>query len=85
MVNIDLNKPWIISNSGQLSDLDHLPTKTEYIKYLQITDTHTSGPLHNTIVELNKSKVIINGGELSDLEYLPSITEYMKYLQNVDM
>jgi len=31
MVIIDLNKPWIISNSGELSDLEHLPTKTEYI------------------------------------------------------
>jgi len=48
MANIDLNKPWIISNSGELSDLQHLPTKTEYIKYLQITDTrtsHLSGPI----------------------------------------
>jgi len=48
MVNIDLNKPWIISNGGELSDLEHLPTKTEYIKYLQIMDTHTSrlfGPI----------------------------------------
>jgi len=42
MVNIDLNKPWIISNGGELSDLEHLPTKTEYIKYLQIADTRTS-------------------------------------------
>jgi len=41
MVNIDLNKPWIISNSGELSDLEHLPTKTEYIKYLQNTAMHT--------------------------------------------
>jgi len=48
MVNIDLNKPWIISNSGELGDLQHLPTKTEYITYLQIVDTHTSrlsGPI----------------------------------------
>jgi len=48
MVNRDLNKPWIISNGGELSDLEHLPTKTEYIKYLQAMDTHTSclfGPI----------------------------------------
>ena len=42
LVNIDLNKPWIISNSGELSDLEHLPTKTEYIKYLHIASTCTS-------------------------------------------
>jgi len=41
-LNIDLNKPWIISSGGELSDLEHLPTKTEYIKYLQIADTCTS-------------------------------------------
>ena len=35
------NKPWIISNSGELSKLEHLPTKTEYIKYLHIADTRT--------------------------------------------
>ena len=48
IVNIDLNKPWIISNSGELSDLEHQLTKTEYIKYLQIADMHTSrlfGPI----------------------------------------
>jgi len=48
MANIDLNKPWIICNSGELSDLEYLPTKTEYIKYLQIMDMHTShlfGPI----------------------------------------
>jgi len=47
-LNIDLNKPWIISNGGELSGLEHLPTKTEYIKYLQIADMHTSrlfGPI----------------------------------------
>ena len=43
IVNIDLNKPWIISNSVELSDLEHLPTKTEYIKYLHIASTCTSG------------------------------------------
>jgi len=29
-------------NGGELSDLEYLPTKTEYIEYLQIADTHTS-------------------------------------------
>jgi len=74
-------------NGEELSDLEYLPMKTENMKYLQNTATHTPhlfGPLHDTIADLNKSKIIRNGGELSDLEYLPSITEYIKYLQNVD-
>jgi len=29
-------------NGGELSDLEYLPMKTEYTKYLQIMDTHTS-------------------------------------------
>ena len=29
-------------NGGELSDLEYLAMKTEYTKYLQITDTRTS-------------------------------------------
>ena len=29
-------------NGGELSDLEYLPVKTEYKKYLQIADTRTS-------------------------------------------
>ena len=35
-------------NGGELSDIEYLATKTEYTKYLQITDTCTShlfGPI----------------------------------------
>ena len=35
-------------NGGELSDLEYLALKTEYTKYLQIADTHTSchfGPM----------------------------------------
>jgi len=32
---VDLNKPKIIRNSGELSNLEYLPTKTEKVKYLQ--------------------------------------------------
>jgi len=35
-------------NGGELSDLEYLAIKTEYTKYLQIADTHTShlfGPI----------------------------------------
>jgi len=35
---VDLNKPYIIGNGGEMSDLEYLPTKTEYIEYLQIAD-----------------------------------------------
>jgi len=38
-----LNKPKIIENGGELSDLEYLPTKTEKVKYLQNTGMHTSG------------------------------------------
>jgi len=29
-------------NGGELSDLEYLAMKTEYTKYFQIADTHTS-------------------------------------------
>jgi len=32
---LDLNKPYIIRNSRELSDLEYLPTKTQYTKYLR--------------------------------------------------
>jgi len=31
-----------MGNGGELSDLEYLPTKTEYIEYLQIADMCTS-------------------------------------------
>jgi len=39
---VDLNKPKIIGNSGELSDLEYLPTKTENVKYLQNAKMRTS-------------------------------------------
>jgi len=36
-----LNKPNIIGNGGELSDLEYLPTKTEKVKYLQNVGTRT--------------------------------------------
>ena len=41
-VILELNKPYIIENSAELSDLEYLLTKTQYTEYLQNTDTHTS-------------------------------------------
>ena len=38
---VDLNKPKIIRDGGELSNLEYLPTKTENVKYLQNTGTHT--------------------------------------------
>jgi len=72
---VDLNKPWIIGNGGELSDLEYLPTKTEYIEYLQIADTHTAhifGCLSDTIVDVNKPNIIRNSGELTYPDYLPT-------------
>jgi len=37
-----LNKPKIIENGGELSDLEYLLTKIEKVKYLQNVGTHTS-------------------------------------------
>jgi len=37
-----LNKPKIIRNGEEVSDLEYLPTKIENVKYLQNTGTHTS-------------------------------------------
>jgi len=45
---VDLNKSKIIRNGGELSDLEYLPSITEYIKYLQNADTRASclfGPI----------------------------------------
>jgi len=39
---VDLNKPKIIGNGGELSGLEYLPTKTEKVKYLQNTAMRTS-------------------------------------------
>jgi len=39
---VDLNKPKIIRNSGELSNLEYLPTKTEKVKYLQNAGMRTS-------------------------------------------
>jgi len=40
-----LNKLNIIGNSGELSDLEYLPTKTGKVEYLQNMGMHTSGLL----------------------------------------
>jgi len=37
-----LNKPKIIGNGGELSDLQYLPTKTEKVKNLHNVGMHTS-------------------------------------------
>ena len=37
-----LNKPKIIGNGGELSDLEYLPTKIEKVKNIQNVGAHTS-------------------------------------------
>jgi len=39
---VDLNKPYIVRNGGELGDLEYLPTKTQYTKYVQIMDMRAS-------------------------------------------
>ena len=39
---LDLNKSKIIGNGGEMSDIEYLPTKTQYTEYPQISDAHTS-------------------------------------------
>ena len=39
---VDLNKPKIMRNDGELRKLEYVPTKPEYVKYLQNTDARTS-------------------------------------------
>jgi len=78
---VDLNKPKIIGNGGELSDLEYLPTKTEksHISIMQeCTPLIFLGPSNDTILYLNKPKIIGNGEELSDLEYLPTKIEKVK-------
>jgi len=44
-------------NGGELSNLEYLPMKIEYTKYLQIAETHplvSLGPLNSIILDLNK-------------------------------
>jgi len=70
-----LNKSKIIENSGELSDLEYLLTKTEKVYISRMWKRAPivfSGPLNNIIVDSNKPKIIRNGGELTDLDYLPS-------------
>ena len=38
----DFYEPKIMENGWELSDLEYLPTKTQYTKYLQIANTRTS-------------------------------------------
>jgi len=43
----------MLTNGGELSDLEYLPMKTEYTKYLQIMDMHTShlfGPIKQNYI-----------------------------------
>jgi len=41
-VIVDLNKPYVIQNGRELGDLEYIPTKTQYTKYLQNMDVCTS-------------------------------------------
>jgi len=85
---VDLNKPYIIGNGGELSDLEYLPIKTEYIEYLQIVDMRTSclfGPFKWYNGRCKQAQDHDKQWRI-DLPRLPAHqTENAKYLQNADM
>jgi len=70
-----------------LSDLEYLPTKTEYIEYLQIADMHTSrlfGPFKRYNSRCKQAQDHKKQWRI-DLPRVPAHqTENAKYLQNVD-
>jgi len=74
-------------NGGELSDLEYLPTKIEYIEYLQIADMHTSclfGPFKRYNGRCKQAQDHKKQWRI-DLPRLPAHqTENVKYLQNAD-
>jgi len=74
-------------NGGELSDLEYLPTKTEYIEYLQIADTCTSclfQPFKRYNSRCKQAQDHKKQWRI-DLPRLPAHqTENAKYLQNTD-
>ena len=70
-----------------MSDLEYLPTKTEYMEYLQIADTHTSrlfGPFELYNSRCKQAQDHKKQWRI-DLHRLPAHqTENAKYLQNTD-
>jgi len=75
-------------NGGELSDLEYLPTKTEYIEYLQIADMHTYC-LFRPFKRYNSRCKQAQDHKKQwtiDLPRLPGHqTDNAKYLQNADM
>ena len=49
MVNLDLNTPWIISNGGELSDLEHLPKMLSIFTHCSWSDQTLSQSLITAI------------------------------------
>jgi len=77
----------MIGNGGELSDLEYLPTKTEYIEYLQIADTRASrlfGPFKPYNCRCKQAQDHKKQWRI-DLPRLPAHqTENAKYLQNAN-
>jgi len=83
---VDVNKPYIIRNGRELGDLEYLPTKTQYTKYLQNMDvctSHLSRPFKQNNDRFKQ--VQDHKKQRIDLPRLPGHqTEYAEYLQNAD-
>jgi len=73
-------------NGGELSDLEYLPIKTEYIEYLQIAGTsRLLRPFKRYNSRCKQAQDHKNQWRI-DLPRLPAHqTENAKYLQNTDM
>ena len=66
---VDVNKPKIIRNSGELTHLDYLPTKQK-MRNISRTRTHEPlvywGPLNDTRIHFKRA---LNHGKLRKREY----------------
>ena len=77
-----------MGNGGGLSDLEYLPTKTEYIEYLQIADTRTSllfGPFTRCNGRCKQAQDHKKQWRIDSPRLPAHQTENAKYLQNTDM
>jgi len=76
-----------MGNGGGLSDLEYLPTKTEYIEYLQIVDTRTSllfGPFKRSNGRCKQAQDHKKQWRIDSPRPPAHQTENAKYLQNAD-
>ena len=82
-----LNKPSIIRNGGELSDLEYLLAKTENVRYLQNAGTRTSRLFWPFIQHYSRFKQAQDHKNRWRIDWprLPALqTEDAEYLKNTD-